>query len=373
MKILLLLSRIETTGVTTHTLDLAEGLVQMGHELCLITGGVHEKESTRVHDFYNAFENLGVTIKEFKTPNGNFLKKGYTSFATTFQIIKWIRDFDPKVIHAQSPYLTFLPWLLGKKFTTTIHIMYLKRNFKFKNPQHLIAISQESHDYSLKEFRMKKEDITIVHHGVSSRFAKPIPLTEKKQIKLKHRIDEDKVIIGFVGSISLRKGTDVLVNALKGLKEETKQSIQFIFLGGLQDSEEHVWLKEMLAAANLCQLVRVVPFEDPKPFYDIMDVFVLPSRMESFPLVTLEAMMSQCCVIRSNTEGAYEQIDHGVTGLLFDNENYGQLTQLLENVISSKTLRQDLGANAKEKALREFTIPAMTERTLKVYDKIYNY
>tara|TARA_R110002051_G_scaffold125200_1_gene198576 strand:- start:1163 stop:2284 length:1122 start_codon:yes stop_codon:yes gene_type:complete len=373
MKILLLLSRIETTGVTTHTLDLTEGLVAKGHEVCLITGGVYEKESARVNHFYDAFKNLGVTIKEFTTPNGNLLKKGYTSFATTIQIIKWIKDFDPKVIHAQSPYLTFLPWLMGKKFTTTIHIMYLKRNFKFKNPQHLIAISQESHDFSLEEFGIKKEDITIVHHGVSSRFATPVPNEDKKRLKHKYLMGEDKVIIGFVGSISLRKGTDVLVNALKNLKEDTKRNIQFIFLGGLQDSKEHTWLKKLLTEAQLCHLVHVVPFEDPKPFYDIMDVFVLPSRMESFPLVTLEAMMSRCCVIRSNTEGAYEQIDDGKTGLLFENENHGQLTALLEKVIASKTLREELADNAKEKALREFTIPAMTERTLKVYDKIYNY
>jgi glycosyltransferase involved in cell wall biosynthesis len=372
MKILLLLSRIETTGVTTHTLDLAEGLVAKGHEVCLITGGIYEKESARVNHFYDAFKKLGVTIKEFETPKGNILKKGYTSFATTFQIIKWINDFDPKVIHAQSPYLTFLPWLMGKKFTTTIHILYLKRNFKFKNPQHLIAISQESHDFSLKEFGMDKKDITIVHHGVSSRFANPVCQDAKNQLKQKHNIAQDKVIVGFVGSLSLRKGTDILVNALKDLKEETKRNIQFIFLGGLQDSDEHVWLKNMLAEANLCNLAHLVPFEDPKPFYDIMDVFVLPSRMESFPLVTLEAMMSSCCVIRSNTEGAYEQIDHGATGLLFNNEDHTQLTELLEKVISSKTLREQLGTNAKEKALRKFTIPAMTERTLKVYDKIHN-
>lgn len=370
MKIAVLLSRIEQTGVTTHTIDLTKGLIDLGHEVCLITGGKIANATSRVDVFYDDFVDLGVNIKEFPTPNGTIFNKAIESIASVQKVIKDIKEFNPDVIHCQSPYMTFIPWLMGKKFTTTIHILYLKRNFKFKNPNHLIAISNESYEFSKKVFGMKEENISLIHHGVSSRFATSITEQEKLNLKRKLNINPNKIIVGFAGSISLRKGSDILVNALKNLNSKTKDKIHFIILGGILGSDDHNWLLKMISDANINSFITTVPFEDPKPFYDIFDIFILPSRMESFPLVTIEAMMSGCCPIRSNTEGAYEQIEDGVTGILFENESVSGCTTALEKVINDPKLRLRLANNAKEKALKEFTIPVMTKNTLKVYDKI---
>lgn len=86
MKIAFLLSRIEQTGVTTHTLDLAQGLVEEGHKVCLITGGKIENATSRVDDFYNEFKALGVDIKEFKTPSGNIIKRAIQLITSVFAI-----------------------------------------------------------------------------------------------------------------------------------------------------------------------------------------------------------------------------------------------------------------------------------------------
>ncbi len=370
MKVAFLLSRIEQSGVTTHTLDLTKGLVDMGHTVCLITGGKVSNATNRVDDFYRDFEDLGITIKEFKTPAGNILVRGYQSLTSVLAIIRDLKKFNPDVIHCQSPYMTFIPWLMRTKFTTTLHILYLKKNFKFKNPTHLIAISKESYEFSKKTFGIKDEDITLIHHGVSERYSIPISTNDKKKLKERLGIDENKLIIGFAGSISLRKGSDLLVAALKGLSKSTKSKIHLIFLGGVSGSDEHLWLQSMITEASIDDLITYVPFEDPKPFYDIFDIFVLPSRMESFPLVTLEAMMSGCCPLRSNAEGAYEQIDDEVNGLLFENENVQDFIYSLEKLAENPKIRERLAKNAKEKALDQFTIPAMTRKTLEVYEKI---
>ncbi len=371
MKIAFLLSRIEQTGVTTHTLDLAQGLVEDGHQVCLITGGKIENATSRVDDFYNEFKALGVQIEEFKTPKGNRIKRAMESVTSVLAIMSKIRRFKPNVIHCQSPYMTFIPWLMGKKFTTTLHILYLKRNFKFKKPDHLIAISNESYEFSKKVFGMEDRNLSLIHHGVSDRFAHSISPRQKSDLKNRLNITEDKLVIGFVGSISLRKGSDILVQALNDLSTATKENIHFIFLGGVEGSVDFDWLKKMVESAGIQNFMTMVPFEDPKPFYDIFDIFVLPSRMESFPLVTLEAMMSECCPVRSNTEGAYEQIEDGVNGLLFENENIHQFTSILEKLVSDPDLRKLLAKNAKTKALNKFTIPVMTKKTLEVYSKIH--
>ena len=373
MKVVLLLSRIELSGVTTHTLTLAEGLIEEGHEVLLITGGIVRTEDESISEAYSQFRAKAIAIKEFKTPNGNLFGKAILSIISILQIIRWINSFKPQVIHCQSPYMTFIPWMMNKHFTTTMHQVDLIKNFKFKNPTHLIAISQESLDFSKNEFNIKEESASIIHHGISKRFATPITIEEKNQLKQKYNIPNNKLVIGYAGSISRRKGHDILIEAIKNLNPESLEKIHLVFLGGSTKTDPFAWLQQLVLKAAIDKYTSCIPFEDPKPFYDIFDIFVLPSRMESFPLVTIEAMMSGCCVLRSNTEGSYEQIDHGTNGLLFENENHQQLTSLLTKVINENNTRKELGANAKQKALEDFTIPVMARKTIAVYEKCRLY
>ena len=370
MKIAFLLSRIEQSGVTTHTLDLTKGLVDMGHEVCLITGGKVPDATQRVDDFYTEFMDLGVLIKEFKTPEGFILAKGYQTLMSILQMIRDLKNFNPDIIHCQSPYTSFVPWLMGEKFAITIHNTKIKKNIKFKNPTRLIAISEESKEIGKNVFGIDEQKISIVHHGVSDRYALPLSENEKESFRQKNNIPSNKILIGFVGRPTWEKGCDVLANALANLEDTTKDKMHCVFLGGTKDSKDFIWLQNLIGQVGITKYVSLIPYQDPKPFYDIFDIFVLPSRMESFPLVTLEAMMAECCPVRSNTEGCYEQIDHGSTGLLFENEDVGQLTSALQKLINDPELIKNLGKNAKQKALSQFTIPNMTKNTLEVYDRI---
>ena len=81
-------------------------------------------------------------------------------------------------------------------------------------------------------------------------------------------------------------------------------------------------------------------------------------------------MMSECATVRSQVEGALEQIDHGVNGMLFPNEDDGALSGILQKLILDDTYRTEIANKGKSKALKEYTIPVMTKNTLKVYNKI---
>lgn len=373
MKVVFLLSRIEQTGVTTHTLDLAEGLLKNGHELYMITGGVVDENDPYLLNLKEKFLRLGTQLLEFKTPKGNLLSKIITGIVSTLQIVAWLIKLKPQVVHSQSPYMTFLPWLAGKKFTTTVHNVSLVKNIKFKKPTHLIAISTESKHYAVKAFGMKPENISVVCHGVSTRYANPVSENEKQGLYKKYALPTHKLLLGCVGRITPGKGLDILLEAVAGLSTQAKEKIHLVFLGGYwQEGDEH-WLKNTIDTHKLSLNVTIVPFQDPKPFYDIFDIFVMPSRSEAFGLVAVEAMMSRCCTIRSSTNGAYDQINHGTDGFIFENENHRQLGQVLEKVIFDDELRLAVATQGNVKALENFTIEAMTQKTEAVYQKIRMY
>lgn len=172
-----------------------------------------------------------------------------------------------------------------------------------------------------------------------------------------------------VASIEKRKGHDILLKAIYHLSEELKSKIHVVFVGSSKDGKTNEWLQDLIKQYGE-ERVSCFPYQDPEAFYKIFDIFVLPSRLEGFPLVLIEAMLSGCCVLRSNTEGAYEQINSGVNGFIFENENVEQLTELLNTLIRDTSLMYKIAKAGKEKALKEFTSEVMAKKTLEVYKKV---
>jgi len=371
MKILFLLSRIEKSGVALHTLDLAEGIVEQGHELMMITGGITDHNNDYLMQIYNRFLELGVEIKFFKTPKGNIVSKVFTSILSTLQILGWLVGTKADVIHSQSPYMTFLPWLLRKKYVTTVHNVQLIKNIMYKNPTRLIAISRESKQYAIEQLGAKPTSISVVCHGISKRYAAPILEDEKIALRNKYSISQDSIVLGFVGRITIDKGLDILIDAVeKHLPTELTKSVHLVFLGDYFHDKDKKWLGDIIDKSALSKKINIVAFQDPRPFYAIFDIFVLPSKSEAFGLVCVEAMMSGCCTVRTDTNGAVDQINHGKDGFIFPNGDSQALAKILEQIIHDPELRYNIAQKGKKKALENFTIKAMTTKTMDVYKKI---
>lgn len=371
MKILFLLSRIEKSGVCIHTLDLAHGLAREGHEMLMITGGITDPGNSYLNEIKKQFEDLGMDIKYFKTPKGNLLNKAVVSLISVVQILVWILRAKSDVIHSQSPYMTFLPWLLRKKYVTTVHNVQLVKNIKYKNPTALIAISEESKEYAISHLGARRASISIVCHGVSKRYADHLSASAKAGLRNELGIPEDKIIIGFVGRITVEKGLDVLIDAVdKYLPYKLKENVQLVFLGDFYSEYDENFLRKVIADSDIANQISMVSFQDPLPFYNIFDIFVLPSKSEAFGLVCVEAMLCGCCTIRTNTNGALDQIQHGQDGFIFENEDSETLAGIIKNLMENPELATTVAQNGYQKALDNFTIDTMTKKTLEVYRKI---
>ncbi|PIB31207.1 hypothetical protein BFP77_02425 [Maribacter sp. 4U21] len=374
MKIAFVVMRFGKDGLATNILELTRGLVQKGHELHIITSGFRRTPSTNNHFFealQTEFQTLGVSLHYFEEPYGNKLKKGITSLTSLFKIRGALKKINPEVIHCHSPNLTFIPWLMGKKYISTVHADTITPNARYKHPTLLIAVSKGSKEFTERVMNSPPKSIRMVYHGISERFATVIPKNELEQLKKTNTIPTDKIIIGFVGRISEMKGTDILVEAIgKYLTDATREKIHLVLVGDYLNKDKEKWLAEMLRKQKLEYCTTVLPFQDPKPLYQLFDVFVLPSRSDTFGLVAVEAMMSGCCTLRADSNGAYDQIDHGINGMIFQMENAPQLGQQLEQVLTDESLRQEMAKKGKQKALINFTNERMIKNTITVYEEL---
>ena len=165
--------------------------------------------------------------------------------------------------------MSFLPWLIRKKFTSTLHVNDLVKKFNYKKATHLIAISIETKQYAKDLFGYKEENISIVHHGVSETYGVQLTNNEKTLVKEKNNIPIDKIIIGFVGSIEKRKGHDLLLKATSNLPKSIQDKIHLVFVGSSKYNTTKPWLLSLIQETGTSKIVSLFDYQDPKQFYAI--------------------------------------------------------------------------------------------------------
>jgi glycosyltransferase involved in cell wall biosynthesis len=101
--------------------------------------------------------------------------------------------------------------------------------------------------------------------------------------------------------------------------------------------------------------------------YAAADVFVLPSVSEGLSNALLEAMSSGLAVLGSRVGGTVEAVEEGKTGLLFASQDAAEFAGKLKRFLVEPGLAGRMGAAAREKALRDYSL----ERVAESYEKLY--
>lgn len=368
MKITMILSRLDQTGMTTHTLDLAEALVRKKHHVTILVGRSSSENSVS-KILVDKCISTGANIDWFPIPDRHStISLLHSTIKLIFKIIK-LRG----VIHVQSPYLSWIPYILRKKFVSTFHVNDLIKCFYYKNATHLIAISKETKEYAKCKFGYKDDEISIINHGVSMEFSKRLTSKQITETRQALNLPVDKIIITLVGSIERRKGQDILLKAIEKLPQVTQDKLHIVFLGSDKTAtqENEKWIEKVINDTRLRNKVTRFEYQDSKIFYQIGDIFLLPSWLEGFGLVVIEAMLAGNLCIRTDTEGASEQIEDGKSGFIFPKGDIEKLRDILAEVLENDSLRNQIAKNGRDFALEHFTSDVMAEKTLLVYKKIF--
>ena len=111
-------------------------------------------------------------------------------------------------------------------------------------------------------------------------------------------------------------------------------------------------------ASALCQL------------YAGCDLFVAPSLTESFGLIYLEAMAHAKPIVAFHTGAVPEIVTQGETGILAEPGNAGDLASALVRIASDAQLRHEMGTRGYLRALSDFTLDRMVEKTVACYNSV---
>jgi glycosyltransferase involved in cell wall biosynthesis len=160
--------------------------------------------------------------------------------------------------------------------------------------------------------------------------------------------------ICFVGTLAYRKGIDVLLAALSVLILERGRKVT-LDIWGSGDLESSRSLKDQALKLGIREDVRFKGYagniDKILPHYDAL---VVPSRGESFSLVTIEAMASGVPVVATRCGGPEEIIDDGFSGVLVDVGDYRMLADGIEKILNQPAYAKIIAVEARKKVVTCF-------------------
>lgn len=173
----------------------------------------------------------------------------------------------------------------------------------------------------------------------------------------------------YVGSISPRKGWQYLLDATLQLVARGIREFSVLFVGsGEQEDELQAAIKEH-KLHDIVHHIGFVPYHNLGPYYRSADIFVTPSRADTWGVAVLEAMAFGKPVLCSKYVGTRQMISHGENGFVFDPFDPAQLADYMAMFIHDRSLIEGFGVSARRKiapytpscaadALAKFALPA---------------
>ena len=170
-------------------------------------------------------------------------------------------------------------------------------------------------------------------------------------------------IVGCVGRLSPEKGFDIALRALLDLP-----GVRLEVVG---DGLERPALESLATSLGVADRVEFLGWmADPTARMASWDVLAVPSRLESFGVVAVEAMLVGVPVVATVAGGLPEVITDGETGVLVQVESPAALAAGIRRVLDDGAYSRRLVLSAAEAARRDFTSAAMADRYAEVYSQV---
>ena len=222
-------------------------------------------------------------------------------------------------------YPEFLPMKLAH--------LYFKFIFWFicKRANRILVDSENTKQDLLRFYKADAKKMTVVPLGYGKEFVRK-PKEEIEYLYGKYNIPRDKKIILYVGNLLPHKNLNMLLEGFARM--QGREDCRLVLVGKAFDGRTQDTREKDLGIESLTIHAGMVSQEDLVNFYNLADLFVLPSLYEGFGLPVLEAFACGTPVACSNTSSLPEV--GGNVAKYFDPKSAESIARTLENSINDK-------------------------------------
>jgi glycosyltransferase involved in cell wall biosynthesis len=388
---------LQGSGSGIYTLNVAQELVKLGHEVLVIVPD-HAQVSNETYPFptrvmvFADGDNAEIAEIDFNFPCFTTHPRSVTTFyeLTNEQIAEYaelwrkhiqeaVGVFQPDIIHAHHVWITpFVSSETGLPYVISIHgtdLMGYRDGPRYREFAKiaaerafgLIAISQQVRDDTLSTFDIPAEKVHLIANGFDGNIFKVLPDVNKSAVFEQFDLpyDGEVPVVSFVGKFTDFKGIDVLLRAA-AIYETELPGVRTLLVGHGQLWQEMHDLREELNLEGIYFLGH-----QPQPtvtrVYNIADVSIVPSRIEPFGLVAVEALACGTPVVATNAGGLPDFINDKV-GALVPLGDHQALAEAIVAEIQAGS-KQTKGRYAAQYALDGYSWPSQVKKMVDLYRK----
>ncbi|TXF77527.1 glycosyltransferase family 4 protein [Chryseobacterium sp.] len=218
----------------------------------------------------------------------------------------------------------------------------------------IVSVSKKS---AIELLRIRKifQFPKVIHNGIDPNEKKIN--TASKEINILH-----------IGYVSDSKNQLMLLKTLNILVNNFSRRVKITFVGDFTDDNYKKTLDDFLINNHLEDYVSFEGFkENMELYYSNNDILVCTSKIESFPMVILEAMRIGMPVVSTNVGGIAEQIEDGCDGFLVNSDDYTSLADKIQLLFDANVFE-----NISKNAYKSFNNKFTKNRMIESYNEILN-
>lgn len=342
------------------------------------------KNNDRFNKFYSIpdRDNIeGVEVyypRYIDFPGGLFLEKsGYFMYLGIKSTVERIhRDFKFDVIHAHTVIpVGFSAMLLNEKYKVPVVVTIHGQDFQYtinkneacrrnefkvlKYADSIITVSNKLKNIIKDESFINK--VTVINNGIN-----PEELDIDEDIK--YDFDGSRTLLS-VSSLIKTKGIDISLKAVARLVEKYPDLKYYIIGSGEEENNLKKLAEELNITDNVVFLGRL-PHKEVMQYMSRASMMVLPSWLEGFGIVYIEAMAHGKPVIAVRGEGIEDVIVDGENGFLVEPKDVDDVVKVLSFILDNPDKAKKVGTKAKEIVMNNFTWLRNAEKTIGIYDNL---
>ena len=259
----------------------------------------------------------------------------------------------------------------GKTLSETDE-MYQTHTPIFKNRQfkHIVANSIIAKDELIKRFGINEMNISVIYPAVDETQFKKLSTEKRNEIRKDLGIGANEYLIGLITSGNFKKrGVDRFFSAINILPKEIAKKSHFVFVGKDKLPPEY---QEILDSSPYKERIKLLPIIDNvEEYFNALDIFVLPARIEEFGRVVAEAMACGSPVITTKWVGASELMTGKSSEFIYDGVNNQELSGLMVKLLEDPNLREEV-SNLNQESIKEIYESKLDEKLNRVFSSFLN-
>ena len=370
MKVLHLISGGDTGGAKTHVHSLLTGLkakIQV-RLVCFMEGPFAQEARELGIDTYvipgpNFLSALG-TLSRMVREEGFDLLHSHGARGNMMAALLSRRTHLPTVSTVHSDYrLDYLGRPISRLVYGNINTLALRKL------HYRIGVTDSMVDLLISR-HFDPERLFSIYNGLDFTHCPPAMDRNEFFRSVGLTADEDCVVVGIAARLNPVKDISTLI---RGFAQAQAQfpALRLLIAG---DGEEMDSLKQLAQRLGLGGTVCFAGWvSDTNSFYQAIDINTLTSISETFPYALTEGARASLSTVSSKVGGVDRLIDHGVNGFLFPSGDHNALAAHLFTLARDPALRQTMGQRLYTKAKQFFSVEAMVDHQLDIYETILRY